>query len=60
MIIVRIIVLYSFLIVGGCYAAFLITKDRRYLRFMSQLLRFGLYFLAAAGVFYILERLILI
>lgn len=60
MIIVRIIVLFSFLIVGGCYAAFLITKDRRYLRFMSQLLRFGLYFLAAAGVFYILERLILI
>jgi hypothetical protein len=60
MIIVRIIILFSLLIIGGCYAAFLITKDRRYLRFMGQLLRFGLYFLAAAGVFYILERLILI
>ena len=60
MIIVRLILIFSFLIVGGCYAAFLITNYRRYLKFMGQLLRFGVYFLAAAGVFYILERVILI
>ncbi len=60
MIIVRIVVLFSLLIIGGCFAAFLITKDRRYLTFMAQLLRFGLFFLAAGGVLYILERLILV
>ena len=60
MIVVRIIVLFCLLIVGGCLGAYLVTKDRRYLQFMGQLLRFGAYFLVAAAVLYILERLILI
>jgi hypothetical protein len=60
MIIIRILVLFSLLIVGGCYGAYLITKDKRYLTFMKQLFRFSFYVLMAAGIFYILERLILI
>ncbi len=60
MIVARILILLSLLIIVGCYGAFLITKDRRYLKFMGQLFRFGLFFLVIAALLFILERLILI
>jgi len=41
------------------FAAFLITKDRRYLRFIAQALKYAIVFFIGLMLFYAFERLVL-
>ncbi len=42
---------------GGLY---IFTRDRRYLRFAYQVLRFVVFLLAALGLLFVLERYVLV
>jgi hypothetical protein len=46
------------IIVAGIF--FLFTRDRRYLRFIVQVVKFTIYILAGVLIFFLLERLVLI
>jgi hypothetical protein len=45
-------------IVAGVF--YLFTRDRRYLRFIVQVVKFTIYILAGVLLFFLLERLVLI
>ena len=60
MIVLRFALVLAVLAIGASGVVYLLTRDRRYLTFLFQVIRYSLYVLAGAAVFYILERLILI
>jgi len=54
--------LLLFLAIGAIVAAallYLFTKDRRYLRFMVQVVKFTIYLLAGVLLFFLFERLVI-
>ncbi|HVY07417.1 MAG TPA: hypothetical protein VHB46_15695 [Burkholderiales bacterium] len=57
MIIVRLLGALLVLAVGASAAVFLVTKDRRWLRFSWQILKFGLIILLIIIALFALERL---
>lgn len=59
MILLRIVGFIVLLVLGGCFVVFLVTKDRRWLRFAAQLLRFSVIVAAVFMALYLFERLIL-
>ncbi len=52
-----VLVILLLVLSGGFY---LITRNRRYLQFAIQTLRFSLLFLAVLAVLYVLERYVLV
>ena len=59
MVLVRLLL---FLAIGAIVAAallYLFTKDRRYLRFMVQVVKFTIYLLAGVLLFFLFERLVI-
>ena len=59
MIVLRIVGFIVLLVLGGCFVVFLVTKDRRWLRFAAQLLRFSVIVVAVFMALYLFERLVL-
>ena len=60
MVLVRLLL---FLAIGSIVAAallYLFTKDRRYLRFIVQVVKFTIYLLAGVLLFFLFERLVMI
>ncbi|MDR2173526.1 MAG: hypothetical protein LBE32_04915 [Burkholderiales bacterium] len=60
MILVRLLLFLGLAVILIAFAAFLITKDRRYLRFIAQVLMYAGVFFVGVMLFYAFERLILI
>lgn len=58
MVIVRLLLVLSLAAIGVSLALYLIKRDRRYLRFVAQVLKFTLILLAAVLLFYAAERLL--
>lgn len=58
MVIVRLLLILSLAAIGVSLALYLIRRDRRYLRFVVQVLKFTLILLAAVLLFYAAERLL--
>jgi len=46
------------IVVAGIF--YLFTRDRRYLRFIVQVVKFTIYILAGVLIFFLLERLVLV
>ena len=60
MVLVRLLL---FLAIGSIVASgllYLFTKDRRYLRFIVQVVKFTIYLLAGVLLFFLFERLVMI
>ncbi|MDR2244789.1 MAG: hypothetical protein LBE15_05215 [Burkholderiales bacterium] len=60
MILVRLLLFLGLAVILVAFAAFLITKDRRYLRFIAKTLIYAGVFFIGVMLFYAFERLILI
>jgi len=60
MILVRLLLFLGLAVILIAFAAFLTTKDRRYLRFIVQVLIFAVVFFIGMMLFYVFERLVLI
>jgi hypothetical protein len=61
--IVVLVRLLLFLAIGSIVAAallYLFTKDRRYLRFIVQVVKFTIYLLAGVLLFFLFERLVMV
>ena len=58
MVIVRLLLFLSLAAIGGSLALYLIKRDRRYLTFVAQVLKFTLIVLAIVLVLFAAERLL--
>ncbi len=60
MLIVRLLAFLAIatVIVAGIF--YLFTRDRRYLRFIVQVVKFTIYILAGVLIFFLLERLVIL
>lgn len=52
--------MFAVIAVGGAIAAYLFTRDGRYLRLAWQVFKFAVVFLLAFAALFVVERLILI
>ena len=59
MLVIRVVVLFTALFVLGLGVAFLLTKDRKYLRYAGRTLQAVLVLVVAFGLFYVFERVLL-
>lgn len=59
MFVIRVVVLFTALFVLGLGVAFLVTKDRKYLRYAGRTLQAVLVLVVAFGLFYVFERVLL-
>lgn len=59
MLVVRIVVLFGALFLAGLGVAFVLTRDRRYLRIAWRTLQIALLALVAFGLLYVFERVLL-
>lgn len=59
MFVIRVVVLFTALFVVGLGVAFLVTKDRKYLRYAGRTLQAVLVLVVAFGLFYVFERVLL-
>jgi hypothetical protein len=57
--VVRIVVLFAVLFVAGLGVAFLITRERKYLRIAWRTLQLVVVILVAFGLLYVFERVLL-
>ncbi len=53
---IRLVVLLSALLIVASFGAYIFTRDRRYLRFAWQVVRFIVFALLVFGALYLLER----
>lgn len=60
MVLIRLLVFISLVAIAVALGGYLIGKDRRYLTFAWQILKFSTVVIAAFLTFYALERLVLI
>ena len=60
MVLVRLLLFLAFATVAGAAALYLVKRDRRYLRFIGQVVKYALLLLLGVLLFYALERLVLI
>jgi hypothetical protein len=58
MIIVRLLLFLAFATIAGAFGLFLFRRDRRYLVFIAQVIKYTIFLLAAVLVFYAFERLV--
>ena len=59
MILVRFLLFLALATIVVAAVLYLFKKDRRYLRFIVQVVKYTIYLLAGVMVFYVLERLLL-
>jgi hypothetical protein len=57
LLVLRIVAYVAVILIGASLAAFLFTRDRRFLRFAWQVFKYGLLFAAVVLALYALERL---
>lgn len=60
MVLVRLLLFLAFAAVAVAAALYLVKRDRRYLRFIGQVVKYTLLLLLGVLLFYALERLVLI
>jgi hypothetical protein len=60
LVLVRLLLFLAFAAVAGAAALYLVKRDRRYLRFIGQVVKYTLLLLLGVLLFYALERLVLI
>ena len=58
MVIVRLLLFIALATIGGALLLYLVKRDRRYLRFVWQTIKFTIFVLAAILVMFIAERLL--
>ena len=59
MILVRFLLFLALATIAVALVLYLFKKDRRYLRFIGQVVKFTIFLLAGVMVFYLFERLLL-
>ena len=59
MILVRLLLFLALLTIVVAALLYLFKKDRRYLRFIGQVIKYTVFLLAGVMVFYLFERLLL-
>ncbi|HXX84332.1 MAG TPA: hypothetical protein VEN29_10140 [Casimicrobiaceae bacterium] len=57
MVLVRVLLSIALAVVAGAFAMYLIKRDRRYLRFIGQVVKYSVLLLLAILVFYAFQRL---
>jgi hypothetical protein len=60
LLIVRLLLFLAIATMVGAGLFYLFTRDRKYLRFLVQVVKFTIYLLAGVMLFFLLERLVLI
>jgi hypothetical protein len=60
LVLVRLLLFLAFATVAGAAALYLVKRDRRYLRFIGQVVKYTVLLLLGVLLFYALERLVLI
>lgn len=60
MAVVRLLLFIAFAAIAGAAALYLVKRDRRYLRFIGQVVKYTLLLLLAVLLFFAFERLVLI
>ena len=56
MVLVRVLLFIALAVVAGAFAMYLIKRDRRYLRFIGQVVKYTVLLLLAILVFYAFQR----
>lgn len=59
MVIVRLLLFLAIAAIVGAGLFYIFTRDRRYLRFLVQVVKFTIYLLAGVLLFLLLERLVI-
>ena len=60
MVVVRLLLFIAFAAIVGAAALYLVKRDRRYLRFIGQVVKYTLLLLLGVLLFFAFERLVLI
>jgi hypothetical protein len=60
LVLVRLLLFFAFAAIAGAAVLYLVKRDRRYLRFIGQVVKYTLLLLLAVLLFFALERLVLI
>ena len=60
MVVVRLLLFLALATIGGAGLFYLFTRDRRYLRFIWQVIKYTILLLLLAMLFFVFERLILV
>jgi len=58
MIVVRLLLFLALATIAGAFGLFLFRRDRRYLVFIAQVIKYTIFLLAGVLVFYAFERLV--
>ena len=58
MAVVRLLLFIALAIMAGAFAMYLVRRDRRYLRFIGQVVKYAALLLLAILIFYAIERLV--
>ena len=57
MVIVRVLLFIALAVIAGAFVTYLVKRDRRYLRFIAQVVKYSVLLLLAILVIYALQRL---
>jgi hypothetical protein len=60
LVVVRLLLFIAFAAIAGAAALYFVKRDRRYLRFIGQVVKYTLLLLLAVLLFFAFERLVLI
>ena len=60
MVVVRLLLFLALAAIAGAGLFYMFTRDRRYLKFIGQVIRYTILLLLVAMLFFVLERLILV
>ncbi|MEP6658069.1 MAG: hypothetical protein ABJC33_12585 [Betaproteobacteria bacterium] len=60
MVLVRLLLFLALAAIAGAGLFFMFTKDRRYLRFIGQAIKYTIFLLVGVMLFFVFERLFLV
>jgi hypothetical protein len=60
LILVRLLLFLALAVIAAAALLYLFRKDRRYLRFIGQVIRYTIFLLVGVMLFYLLERLLVV
>jgi hypothetical protein len=60
LVLVRLLLFFAFATIAGALVLYLVKRDRRYLRFIGQVLKYTLLLLLGALLFYAAQRLLIV
>jgi hypothetical protein len=60
MVLVRLLLFIALAVIAVAALLYLFKKDRRYLRFIGQVIRYAIFLVVGVMLFYLFERLLLI